>query len=151
MHIRPAEPKDLDTLSQICMEAFNSALAATLSSEGCDTFRAVASPAALATRLTEDNQILLAEIAEQPVGMIELKAGRHIAMLFVSPSAQHKGVGKALVAAALKLTTEPRITVSASLPSVGAYQSYGFTLAGEIAESGGLVYQPMETWLTETH
>ncbi|MEC4088829.1 GNAT family N-acetyltransferase [Pseudoalteromonas rubra] len=151
MHIRPAEPGDLDTLSQICLEAFNTALAATLSSEGCDTFRAVAAPVALATRLAEGNQILVAEIAEQTVGMIELKAGRHIAMLFISPSAQRKGVGKALVATALKLAKEPKVTVSASLPSVAAYHSYGFTLAGEIAESGGLIYQPMEVRLAEAH
>ncbi|WP_249331906.1 GNAT family N-acetyltransferase [Pseudoalteromonas rubra] len=36
-----------------------------------------------------------------------------------------------------------------SLPSVGAYQKYGFELAGEVAESGGLVYQPMEATLPQ--
>lgn len=147
MHVRPAEQKDLDTLSQICMASFDGALADTLPAAGRDTFKAIAAPAAIAARLTEDNQILVAEIAGQPVGMLELKAGRHIAMLFVAPAQQHKGVGKALINAAFELATEQSVTVSASLPSVGAYQKYGFELAGEIAESGGLVYQPMEASL----
>ncbi|MCF2909630.1 GNAT family N-acetyltransferase [Pseudoalteromonas sp. DL2-H2.2] len=147
MHVRPAEQKDLDTLSQICMASFNSAIANTLPSAGRDTFKAIAAPAAIAARLAEDNQILVAEIAGQLVGMLELKAGRHIAMLFVIPSQQHQGVGKALVNAAFELATEQSVTVSASLPSVRAYQKYGFELAGEVAESGGLIYQPMEATL----
>ncbi|WP_240650183.1 GNAT family N-acetyltransferase [Pseudoalteromonas rubra] len=105
------------------------------------------SPAAIAARLAEDNQVLVAEIAGKPVGMLELKAGRHIAMLFVTPSLQNQGVGKALINAAFELATEQSVTVSASLPSVGAYQKYGFELAGKVAESDGLVYQPMEASL----
>ncbi|MCO7189590.1 MULTISPECIES: GNAT family N-acetyltransferase [unclassified Pseudoalteromonas] len=147
MHVRPAEQKDLDILSQICMESFDCALANTLPAAGRDTFKAIATPAAIAARLAEDNQVLVAEIAGKPVGMLELKAGRHIAMLFVAPAHQHKGVGKALINVAFELATEQSVTVSASLSSVGAYQKYGFELAGEVAESGGLVYRPMEASL----
>lgn len=36
------------------------------------------------------------------------------------------------------------MTVKASLSSVPAYQRYGFTLAGNVGEFAGLVYQPVE-------
>jgi hypothetical protein len=42
-----------------------------------------------------------------------------------------------------------RVTVSASLPSVGFYARSGFRNTGEVAESAGLVYQPMERMIVD--
>ncbi|WP_434771487.1 GNAT family N-acetyltransferase [Pseudomonas entomophila] len=75
--------------------------------------------------------------------MVELKQRRHVALLFVAPGWQRRGVGARLMQTALAHTEAGEVTVSASLPSVGAYQRYGFVLAGNMSESGGLVYQPM--------
>ena len=36
------------------------------------------------------------------------------------------------------------ITVSASLTSITAYLNFGFECVGEVSESAGLTYQPME-------
>lgn len=46
--------------------------------------------------------------------------------------------------AALEHARVEVVTVRASLPSVPAYQHYGFTLAGEVNAFAGMVYQPME-------
>ena len=144
MHIRPLTHDDLDTASTLCMAAFMASVAPSLGDEGIATFRKIAAADAFAARMTQDNTLLLAEIENRVVGLIELKQRRHIAMLFIAPHQQRSGVGRRLVAAALKQVRGDRVTVSASLPSVPAYLDYGFHCSGDVAESAGLVYQPME-------
>ena len=92
--------------------------------------------------------MLVAEIEDSIVGVAELREGRHVSMLFVRPDRQQQGVGKALFRQLVKHARSPSITVSASLSSVSAYQTFGFTLAGEINQIAGLIYQPMTMTLT---
>ncbi|WP_247688764.1 GNAT family N-acetyltransferase [Pseudoalteromonas sp. MMG012] len=94
--------------------------------------------------MQQDNVLLVVEENENLIGMIELKAGGHVAMLFVDPEFQNNGVGRALLNAVLAHVNADILTVSASLTSFGAYQKYGFNCVGKIQESSGLVYQPME-------
>ncbi|QEQ98352.1 GNAT family N-acetyltransferase [Neptunomonas concharum] len=54
------------------------------------------------------------------------------------------GIRKSLITAALKHARTQTVTVKASLSSVPAYKKYGFKCSGDIGESAGLVYQPME-------
>ena len=54
------------------------------------------------------------------------------------------------MSAALELARGESVTVHASLSSITAYESYGFTLAGGVGALAGLVYQPMEKRLPET-
>ncbi|VAW99026.1 hypothetical protein MNBD_GAMMA19-592, partial [hydrothermal vent metagenome] len=68
----------------------------------------------------------------------------HVAMLFVESEYQKKGVGRKLLSSALSYARVDTVTVSASLSSVTVYKKYGFECKGDIAESTGLVYQPME-------
>ncbi|MCB0191708.1 MAG: GNAT family N-acetyltransferase [Anaerolineae bacterium] len=138
------EEKDLEAVSTLCMVSFSNSVAGTLSGEGVSTFSKIASSDAFRTRMKEDNVILVAECNGRIEGVIELKEGRHVAMLFVAPEHQKKGVGKKLLASALRYARVDTVTVSASLPSVPAYKKYGFACTGDIAESAGLVYQPME-------
>lgn len=126
------------------MAAFMDSVASTLGDEGIATFRNVAAAEALAARITQDNLMWLAEVAGQPAGLIELKQGRHIAMLFITPELQRRGIGRRLVAEAIKRARSDVLTVSASLPSVPAYLGYGFRRSGDVGESMGIIYQPME-------
>jgi GNAT superfamily N-acetyltransferase len=119
-------------------------VAPTLSEEGIETFRGVASMESFTARMQEDVDILVYEFNDNIVGVIELKAGAHISMLFVSPDSQKKGIGRSLISAIIPYTKSEVITVSASLPSVKAYLNFGFKLAGEPSETNGLKYQPME-------
>ena len=82
-------------------------------------------------------------------GVIELKEGRHVAMLFIRPKSQKSGIGRKLLISALNHAKVETVTVSASLSSVAAYENYGFELSGEVAESAGLVYQPMKLKLNK--
>lgn len=141
--IRPAHPDDLAAISAICMAAFGEAVAPSLSAQGVATFTQVASVDAFAGRLQGDNHILVAERDDRIVGMIELKEGRHLAMLFVDPACQGQGIGHALFQAVLPLLRAPAMSVRASLNAVPTYQRYGFVIDGEAGEFNGLVYQPL--------
>ncbi|WP_043201716.1 GNAT family N-acetyltransferase [Pseudomonas putida] len=147
MQIRNLTPDDLPQASIVCLDAFMQAVAPSLSAQGIETFTKVAAPQAFAERMQGDN-LMLACVAQGAIaGLIELKEGRHVAMLFIAPGWQRQGIGTRLMNAALEHARVDVVTVKASLPSVPAYQRYGFTLAGEVGEFAGLVYQPMEKHL----
>ncbi|MGE6334570.1 GNAT family N-acetyltransferase [Stenotrophomonas sp. NPDC077659] len=144
MHsIRPARPEDLPAISAVCIAAFNEAVAASLGAQGVATFMQVASASAFAERLPGDNHILVAEQDRRVVGVVELKEGRHLAMLFVDPACQGQGIGHALFQAVLPQLRAPAMSVRASLNAVPTYQRYGFVIDGEVGEYNGLVYQPL--------
>jgi GNAT superfamily N-acetyltransferase len=142
--IRKVKANDLETVSAVCIDAFMVSVAPTLEGEGIATFHNIASIKSLDRRMEEDNVMLVYEEAGDIVGFIELKEGRHIAMLFVSPRFQKKGIGESLVSEISIYARNDVVTVNASLTSVSAYLSFGFQLAGEISELKGLTYQPME-------
>lgn len=141
--IRPARVDDLPAVSAVCLAAFNAAVAPTLGADGIATFASVAAADAFGVRLQGDNQILVAEQEDRVVGVIELKEGRHLAMLFVDPACQGQGIGHALFEAVLPQVREPVLTVRASLNAVPTYLRYGFVLDGDVGEFNGLVYQQM--------
>ncbi|WP_415891497.1 GNAT family N-acetyltransferase [Neptuniibacter sp. PT8_73] len=145
MIIREMKEGDIEGVSQVCLDAFSDSVAGSLSDEGIATFTAISSADAFAERMKADNHMLVAEGNNgEIVGVVELKEGRHIAMLFVIPSQQRGGIGRGLLTAVLKFARLETVTVSASLPSVPAYQKYGFKLKGDVGELSGLVYQSME-------
>ena len=149
MVIRKMQEKDLEAVSAICMDSFLRSVAGTLSDEGITTFSNIAVRDAFLDRMKGDNLMLVAEDNENIEGVIELKEGRHVAMLFIRPEHQKSGIGRELLLSALKYAKVETVTVNASLPSVTAYKKYGFECSGEIDESAGLVYQPMEIKLSK--
>ncbi|WP_295568863.1 GNAT family N-acetyltransferase [uncultured Stenotrophomonas sp.] len=141
--IRPAHADDLPAISAVCLAAFNAAVAPSLSATGVATFGSLAAADAFGARLLGDNHILVAEHENRIVGVVELKEGRHLAMLFVDPGCQGQGIGHALFQAVLPQLRTPTMSVRASLNAVATYQRYGFVLDGEVGEFNGLLYQPL--------
>jgi GNAT superfamily N-acetyltransferase len=150
MLIRKVQPADLPRLSSLCIDAFMGSVASTLTEEGINTFKKIASVDGFANRMEADNKMLACEDGGEVIGVVELKEGRHIAMLFVDPCRQKKGVGRSLISAVLPCTRRAVLTVNASLTSVPAYLSYGFKCTGEAGELAGLKYQPMEMVLDKS-
>lgn len=144
MPIRSLTPDDLPRVSQICREAFMASVAGTLSQQGIDSFSQIATSENFRTRLEGDNAMRVYVEGEEVLGVVELKAGRHLAMLFIDPLHQGRGIGRQLVTAILPQARTEVVTVSASLSSVPAYLKYGFHCCGDVAESSGLIYQPMQ-------
>lgn len=144
MQIRLLEEKDLVAVSALCVDAFSVAVAPSLSHEGVETFKNIASVGSFLNRMSQNNTILVYEENGRVIGVVELKEGRHVAMLFVSPDCQEMGIGRKLISAIMPFISADTITVKASLNSVPAYLKYGFTCAGDPDERAGLVYQSME-------
>lgn len=144
MQVRKVQEHDLERVRAICIRAFKKSIASSLHDEGIHTFKSIVAHSAFLQRMQQDNVLLAVECNGTLVGMIELKTGCHVAMLFVDPEFQNNGVGRTLLHAILNHVRADILTVSASLTSVGAYKKYGFNCIGEIQESSGLVYQPME-------
>jgi predicted N-acetyltransferase YhbS len=144
MYIRAMTKEDVEAVSSVCLASFSTSVADSLPQEGVLTFAKIASSVAFLKRMKEDNLMLIAECDSKIVGVIELKEGRHIAMLFVEPSEQMKGIGRKLLSSALSYAKVGTVTVSASLSSVPMYRKYGFVCKADIAEAMGLIYQPME-------
>ncbi|MEG2803243.1 GNAT family N-acetyltransferase [Stenotrophomonas sp.] len=141
--IRTLRDTDLEQASAVCMRAFLQAVAPSLSTRGVETFSAIAAPAAFAARGQQDNLQQVFDVGGVIKGVAELKQRRHVAMLFVDPDGQREGIGEALLAALVQQARTEVLTVSASLSSVAFYARHGFRTDGAVAESAGLVYQPM--------
>lgn len=144
MQIRKLTYDDLPHASALCLDTFMIAVAPSLSTQGVETFAKVAAAQAFADRMEGDNLMLVCVADGAITGLIELKEGRHVAMLFVAPGSQRRGIGMRLMSAALEQVRDEVVTVRASLSSVAAYESYGFALSGDVGEFAGLIYQPME-------
>lgn len=148
MPIRKISSRDLYAINTVCMDSFMEAVAPSLKQEGINTFENVASVESLANRMEDDNTMLVFEEKGAVMGYAELKEGRHVAMLFISPIAQHAGIGKQLIAELLTHAKSDEITVSASLTSIAAYERFGFKKCGEVKEVAGLTFQPMNLRLS---
>ncbi len=143
MSIRRMRDDDVDDVIRITLAAFSDAVASSLSEKGVTTFEALVSRAELLGRSRQDNLMLVFEDESGIVGYIELKEGRHVAMLFVEPQRQRRGIGKALIAAALEHRRVDKVTVRASHNSVPSYEKSGFVVTGPPGELHGLKYVPM--------
>jgi GNAT superfamily N-acetyltransferase len=76
------------------------------------------------------------------VGVLHIKEGKHISMLFVLPLFQKRGIGRALVAAADK--SERLETVHSSVNATNSYVSYGFKISGQEQVVDGIRFVPMQ-------
>lgn len=150
MAVREMKERDVEAVSAICIDSFSQSVAGTLPEEGVLTFLKIATASAFIERMKGDNLMFVAETGENIDGVIELKEGRHIAMLFVNPDCQRNGIGRMLLSSALDYVRVGTLTVKASLPSVPAYEKYGFVRKGGPGESEGLIYQPMEFELNKS-
>jgi len=143
------EKNDAEEVSKIVISSFLHSVADHLSDEGIATFMDISSPESFRNRLNEDNLMFVSESADGIKGIVELKKGRHVAMMFVAPEMQRMGIGRELIEEALKHSRTNPVTVSASLTSVIAYEKYGFEIVGPEKEKQGIRYRPMKFELKE--
>lgn len=92
--------------------------------------------------------MFVAKDGNQVVGMISLRSGNHISLLFVEENYHRKGVGTSLMKqliAFLKENTKYRsVTVNASPYGEPFYHQFGFVDIGKLLNKDGMIYTPME-------
>ena len=85
------------------------------------------------------------------VGLISLRGGNHISLLFVDERYHRKGIGTLLVKHLqeymLQNTKQQKLTVFAAPYGVPFYHRIGFRDVGEETRKDGIIYTPMEFYL----
>ena len=98
--------------------------------------------------LTGSYQMFVALADGEMRGMITLRGGGHISLLFVEEDYQRLGIGRALLLTLAEYMKEEmgmsRMTVNASPYGVGFYHRLGFEDLGPEMEKDGIRYTPME-------
>ncbi len=146
---RLASVDELPEASALAIRSFRQGVAPLYGALGIANFLAYANSEALRGRCCQDQFVLVAENDEHElVGMAELRAHRHISMLFVDPDHQRQGVGRALVGKAIALVRSHHpaleaLTVNASPNAVGAYRRFGFRATAATQNTDGIIYRPM--------
>lgn len=92
----------------------------------------------------DGHAITVAESGGELIGMIDLRDGSHVSLFFVEAAHQRRGVGAALLAAALREHPETAaVTVNAGPSAVSAYLALGFAATAPEAEVNGIRYVAM--------
>lgn len=93
-------------------------------------------------------EMIIALEEKRIIGMITVRGGGHVSLLFVDEQYHKRGVGRALIQYLCRyLLTEEgisRITVNASPYGLGFYHKLGFRDTGLEMQQSGIRYTPME-------
>jgi GNAT superfamily N-acetyltransferase len=84
----------------------------------------------------------------QIAGVIEMRDGHHLSLLFVNTAYQGKGISRALLDRVLALCREqghdaPQITVNSSLYAIPIYERLGFRATAGVQIKNGIRFTPM--------
>jgi GNAT superfamily N-acetyltransferase len=135
--------------AQVCSlvaSVFNEFVAPDFGAEGIAEFFKFANPLAMAGRAGTEQVVVVAEQGSDLVGIIEIRKGDHIAMLFVSLRGQ--GIAKELVNRAVEECRKrrpdlKRITVNSSPFAEPVYVKMGFISTGPFQKMNGITFMPM--------
>ena len=101
MEIRPLDPGEEATASQLVVRVFNRFVAPQFPPEGREEFLSYATPEALAQRLAEGNLMLAAWNGARLAAFVEIREPAHSALFFTEGDSQGQGLGKRLLRRAL--------------------------------------------------
>lgn len=149
---REAQPEEIQAITDLVLEVFDKYVGPGFSPEGQSVFRMYCQPNAMSTRLMEGTSFcLVATIEEKIVGIIEIRNGNHIALLFVDDHYHKNGIAKNLVALAIEKANVTEIDVHASQYAVNIYASMGFQPLDKEQERDGIRFTPMKKQIEKAH
>ncbi|MGD9366730.1 MAG: GNAT family N-acetyltransferase [Desulfobacteraceae bacterium] len=148
MNYRQMQPGEETRAIELVSGVFHEFVAPLYSDEGVKEFMKFADAETLAERLEGDDFVLIAESLDEIIGVIEISAYRHIALFFVAPEHQRRGIGRELLRKALDecLAYNPNlneITVNSSPNAVSAYRALGFIERDKEKTINGIRFVPM--------
>jgi GNAT superfamily N-acetyltransferase len=129
-------------------KVFSTQVAPDLSPEGQAQFGDFIRPEHLHDRLSVGACMLTARVDGKLAGFLEMRIYCHVALLFVTPAHQRKGVAGELLTAAVVRCRQERpclraITVNASACAVPAYKKLGFIVTTGEQDRAGIRFTPM--------
>ncbi len=147
--VRDAKKEEWEEIMGLAWRTYLKFEAGEYSTEGTNSFFAFITNSNLYKLfLTGKYIVKVAEQDEQLVGMISMRNGNHLSLLFVEKSYHKQGIGRKLIdEMCLHLKKEniyDALTVNAAPSAVSFYQKLDFEQVSELKETDGIVYLPMK-------
>ena len=145
---RAMRPEEENEVCSLVTRVFNSFVAPQYSQEGIEEFLKFADPNAMSARTQANHFVLVAEKNDDIVGMIEMRDGEHICLLFVDEAYHRQGIARELLRKALETCARSQpgqatITVNSSPNAIEAYRHLGFQSTGHEQTRNGIRFVPM--------
>lgn len=150
--IRKATAEDWDGAMELAFRVFLKYEAEEYGPEGIRNFAQFVTDEDLKKMfLLGEYLLFVAETDDKLVGLISLRSGNHISLLFVDEKYHRKGIGTRLVKFLqeymLQNTKYEKMTVFASPYAIPFYHKVGFVDVGMETRQDGIIYTPMEFFL----
>ena len=144
--VRELRPSDVAAALSVVDAVFDAEVAPTYTREGAALFRELSREGSLASG--RDILNLVAEYEGRVVGVLRLRGGSDISMLFVDAGMRHHGVGRLLVHEAIRRARAgnpqlAEVTVGASPNAVHGLRKLGFVETGPEQVLQGIAFTPM--------
>ncbi len=135
-------------VSDLVQSQFRKYIAHTYKPQGVEKFLMFTTPDSLLERKMAGQLILVGEYGGSMVGVITIRDGSHISLMFVHDTFHRQGIGTELVRRATEKirTVHPgvcRITVNSSPYGVPFYGLLGFRATGPEMFKNGMLITPM--------
>ena len=152
IRIRPAKKTEWNEAMQLAFRTFLKFESEQYGPEGTKNFKEFVTDRFLYNMfLRGEYKLFVAEEKENLVGLISLRNGNHISLLFVEERYHRKGIGTALIRYLheymLQNTAYDRLTVNAAPYGIPFYHKIGFQDTGDTTTKDGITYIPMEFYL----
>ena len=150
--IRKAQKEDWEDAMELAFKTFLKYEGFEYGAEGIRNFAEFVTDESLKKMFLLGEYLLFVAVENQKIiGLISLRSGNHISLLFVDEEYHRKGVGSALIKSLqeylLQNTKYNRITVFAAPYGVPFYHKIGFRDIGEETKKDGIIFTPMEFYL----
>lgn len=150
--IRKAQLSEWETAMELAFKVFLKYEAKDYGPEGIRSFADFVSDERLKKLFWQGDYLLFVAMdGERMIGLISLRSGNHISLLFVDEQYHRKGVGSALIrylqSYLLMHTGQVKMTVNSSPYGIPFYHRIGFLDTGSETKKDGIIYTPMEFYL----
>ena len=151
-NIRRAKDIEWDMAMELAYKVFLKYEAMEYGEEGIRSFAEFVTDEALKKMFIIGEYLLFVALdGEKIVGLISLRSGNHISLLFVDEEYHRRGIGSALIKCLqeylLKNTRHEKMTVFASPYGIQFYHRIGFRDTGNQTKRDGIIFTPMEFYL----
>ena len=148
VNIMRLKVSELDEVITMIQAVFDSYVAPDCSVDGIRVFKDFIKPEEMQGRIDGGSLVLVARFQAELAGVIEIRVGDHIALLFTAARFQRQGIAGKLLQTALDSWRETRtdlqkITVNSSPYAVAVYRRLGFSPITIEQNKYGVRFTPM--------